>query len=176
MRPRAKQLTPRRNVLPGRTDPGTATTAKGSAAARRAFSSSHSRSPVRLANEWLLDPRRKSAGWRAPPSMASCVGTACPALITRPPDRHCDAVREGSPRRARPHRREEARADPGGGGQRMLGRSTQVRVRRGNRALGYDYLHAAVDRWPRNALPRDRGRKDLPAQRLFIRARSSSKS
>jgi hypothetical protein len=38
-------------------------TAKGSAAARRAFSSSHSRSPVRLGNEWLLEPRRKSAGW-----------------------------------------------------------------------------------------------------------------
>lgn len=34
---------------------------------------------------------------------------------------------------------------PPGGGHRMLGRSTQTRVRKGNRPLGYDYLHAAVD-------------------------------
>ncbi|MGH9169080.1 MAG: IS481 family transposase, partial [Acidimicrobiia bacterium] len=34
---------------------------------------------------------------------------------------------------------------PAGGGHRMLGRSTETRVAKGNRRLGYDYLHAAVD-------------------------------
>ena len=43
----------------------------------------------------------------------------------------------------------------------MLGRSTQTRMRKGNRPLGYDYLHAAVDDHSRVAyvepLPNERG-------------------
>lgn len=52
-----------------------------------------------------------------------------------------EPLRAPAPRVVGPHRRQEARAIPDGGGWRAHGRSEEVR----KRGIGYDYVHTAID-------------------------------